>query len=133
MFYSPVRAETVKVPKPCPGEHGEIQKFRVRFSRELTEDISIGTNEDQGGPGANGIVFPDGEIRIVHYRVDDFVAINSQFDIIGQFFTGKFGAMDTDHHHGIGKFFFYLFESWDNVNAVDTTISPKIQDDHLAL
>ena len=94
----------------------------------LANDVTLGVDEHQRGPSPAGILLPDLELAVVDYRVLQLVTPNGLIDVVGLLLVWKFGRVDADHSQLVGVLYFQFPQLRKYVGAVDSTISPEVQD-----
>jgi hypothetical protein len=75
---------------------------------------------------------PDAKVCVVDDRVLDLVAQHDLADVVGLFLVLKLGGMNADHDEVVRVFRFEPLEIGDDVDTVDATVSPEIQQHYFA-
>ncbi len=55
-----------------------VERVSVTFAAELSHDIAVRVDHDQRGPGANGVLLPRAQVRIVEHRMFDVVTLDGR-------------------------------------------------------
>ena len=91
-----------------------------------------GTDEHESGPGAAGVLLPDHEVGVVYDGVLDFVAQDGASNTVGSLLRVEFGRMDSDYREFTSVLFLQFPQLRKHMHAVNSTVSPEIEDEHLA-
>ena len=98
----------------------------------LAHNVALRVDEHQCGPGPAGILLPHLKLAIVDYRVFKLVAADGIVQVAGVLLIGEFGRMDADHNQFFGILLFESPQLRKDMGAVDSTVSPEIQNHDLA-
>ena len=86
---------------------GFIEQVAVALAGDLADDLAVGADDHQRGPGADAVFVPDGHVLIDDDRVGDAVALDGGADIGGVGFVVIFVGMDAEDHDRLIRVFFF--------------------------
>lgn len=109
--------------------HQALDGVRVALARVLCDDVALRVDDDERRPGADGVLLPGRELRVVQDRVLDAVALDRVHDrpVLG--LVHKLRGVDPDDHDRVPVLLLQLAELVQDMQAVDAAEGPEIQDD----
>ncbi len=97
-----------------------------------TNDVAGRVNNGQRWPRLGSPKAPHLEVGVVDHRMLEPVAKNDLADVVGIALVVEFRRMHTDHDEFVGELRFQSFEVGNDVDAVDASVRPEIEDHDLA-
>ena len=113
-------------PAPAPIPKDERKGIALGPASVLRQDAIMG-DQDLRGPTAHGVSLPDFEIGIVDDRMLQLVAQDNAAYVIRLFFVIELGGVNTYHDEVVAILGFESFKVGDDVDTVDATVGPEIQ------
>jgi hypothetical protein len=89
-------------------------------------------DEDLRWPPRHAVGIPHAMISIVHHRMRNAMAVNGLLNMGSGALVIVLGGVDANDHEFSCKHRLQALEVRQNVQAVDTTVSPKIEENDLA-
>jgi hypothetical protein len=96
------------------------------------DDVAAWVDEDLGGPGADGVALPDGEVRVVGHRVANVEALQRAADVGRLPLVVELGGVHADHDERVTKGGLQPLQVGQHVQAVDAPVRPEVEQHDLA-
>lgn len=106
-----------------------LDGVRVSLARVLGDDVPLGVDHDQRGPGPHRVLLPGGQLRVVQDGVVHLVALHGVHDRLVLRLVHELGRVDADDHHGVAVLLLQLAQLVQDVQTVHTAEGPEVQDD----
>ena len=97
-----------------------------------TDDVAVGVDQHQGGPGAGSPQLPDEEVLVVHHGMFDVVSGDDASDVVGFALIGELGAVNSDDHQLVRVLQLEALQIGNDVDAVDAPVGPEVEQDDLS-
>ena len=102
------------------------------LARLVAHDLPGRVNQHKRGPGIGPIQLPHLEILVINHRMGQFIPLNDAPDVVRLPFVLELSRMHPNHHQLVGILLFQPLQVGDDVHAIDTTVSPEIEQHNLA-
>ena len=139
-FFNGLRFEAQVAPVDQPlfvklGDHSPYQIIKSlvgQFTLVLADHLAFRVNEHQRRPGTAGVLPPHLELGVIDDGVLQLVALGRQQHVVGVLLVGELGRVDAYHHQLVRVLFFHFPQLRKHMHAVDSTVGPEVENDHLA-
>lgn len=101
---------------------------RMALAGVLGDDIALGVDDDQRGPGPYGVLLPGRQLRIVEDRVVDLVPLDGVDDGLVLGLVDELRRVHPDDHQGVAVLLLQLAQLIEDMQTVHTAEGPEIQD-----
>lgn len=105
-----------------------LNGVRMPLARVLGDDIALGIDDDEGGPGPYGVLLPGGELGVVEHGVMHLIALDGVDDGLVLGLVHELRRMDPDDHHGVAVLLLELAQFVQDMQTVNAAKCPKIED-----
>lgn len=105
-----------------------LDGVRVALTGVLGDDVALGVDDDERGPGAYGVLLPGRQLRVVEDRVVDLVPLDGVDDCLVLGLVDELRRVHTDDHDGVAVLLLQFAQLIENMETVHTAEGPKIQD-----
>ena len=98
----------------------------------LADVLTVGADEDDGGPGLYVIGAPGAKVAVVHDGVGDAEAAGGGADVFGHALGGELARVNADYYEVGAVFLFKPVDHRQHVDAVDSAVGPEVEQHQLA-
>lgn len=104
-----------------------LDGVRMALAGVLGDDIALGVDDDERGPGPYGVLLPGRQFRIVEDRVVDLVPLDGVDDGLVLGLVDELRRVHPDDHQGVAVLLLQLAQLIEDMQTVHTAKGPEIQ------
>lgn len=103
----------------------------VPLTGVLGDDVALGVDDDERGPGAYGVLLPGGQLGVVEHRVVHLVPLHRVDDRLVLRLVDELRRVHADDHDGVAVLLLQLAQLVENMQAVHAAEGPEIHNNAL--
>jgi hypothetical protein len=111
---------------------GEVEEVVNALARVVAHDVAARVDEHERGPRLRPVLAPHLEIHVVDHRMRQLVALDDAADVFRVALVVELGRVHADDHQLLRVLLLQPLQLWDDVEAVDATVRPEVEQHDLA-